>query len=93
MGRLHEWNGGIHMAKMNMPKKDDDVLLPTGQKKPQLDRFWLQVDRQTKNSYEKLHEAEAAGKAIKTAHPDLHVSIYDAERSQQTLVAVAERTK
>ena len=76
------------MAKMNMPKKDDDVLLPMGQKKPQLDRYWVQVDRQTKSSYEKLQDAEAAAKAIKAAHPHVQVSIYDAERSQQTLVAV-----
>jgi len=53
-----------------------------------LHQYWLQVDRQTKNSYETLQEAEAAGKAIKTAHPNLQVSIYDAEKSQQTLVAV-----
>ena len=75
------------MAKINMPKKEDDVLLPMGQKKPQLHRYWLQVDRQTKSSYEALQEAETAGKAIKAAHPNLQVSIYDAEKSQQTLVA------
>ena len=74
------------MAKTNMPK--DDVLLPVGQKKPQLRRYWLQVDRQTKSTYETLPEAEAAGNAIKAAHPNLQVSIYDAEKSQQTLVAV-----
>jgi hypothetical protein len=74
------------MAKINMPK--DDILLPMGQKKPQLHRYWLQVDRQTKSSYEMLQEAETAGKAIKAAHPNLQVSIYDAEKSQQTLVAV-----
>jgi hypothetical protein len=76
------------MAKTNMPKKDDDVVLPIAQKKLQLNRYWLQVDRQTKSSYEKLQEAEAAGKVIKAAHPNLHVSIYDAEKSQQTLVEV-----
>jgi len=76
------------MTKINRLKKEDDVLLPMGQKKPELHQYWLQVDRQTKNSYETLQEAEAAGKAIKTAHPNLQVSIYDAEKSQQTLVAV-----
>lgn len=75
------------MAKINMPKKEDDVLLPMGQKKPQLHRYWLQVDRQTKSSYETLQEAETAGRAIKAAHSNLQVSIYDAEKSQQTLVA------
>jgi len=76
------------MTKINRLKKEDDVLLPMGQKKPELHQYWLQVDRQTKNSYETLQEAEAAGKAIKTAHPNLQVSIYDAEKSQQTFVTV-----
>ena len=76
------------MAKVNRPRKEDDVVLPMRQTKPELHRYRLQVDRQTKNSYETLQEAETAGKAIKTAHPKLQVSIYDAERSQQTLVAV-----
>jgi hypothetical protein len=49
--------------------------------------YWLQVDRQTKSSYETLNEAETAGKAIKKSHPKLQVSIYDAEKSQQTLIA------
>jgi hypothetical protein len=76
------------MIKIHRTKKEDDVLLPMGQKKPELHRYWLQVDRQTKNSYETLQEAEIAGKAVKTAHPNLQVSVYDAEKSQQTLVAV-----
>ncbi len=73
------------MAKIKM-SKEDDVLRPIGQKKPLLHRYWLQVDRQTKNSYETLQEAETAAKTIKAAHPNLQVSIYDAENSQQTLV-------
>ena len=74
-------------TKINMPKREDDVLLPTGQKKPLLYRYWLQVDRQTKSSFETLKEAETAGSAIKKAHPKLQVSIYDAEKSQQILIA------
>jgi hypothetical protein len=80
--------GEAHVAtKINMPKREDEVVLPTGQKKPLLYRFWLQVDRQTKNSFETFKDAETAGKAIKKAHPKLHVSIYDAEKSHQTLIA------
>lgn len=75
------------MAKIVMPKKEDEVLLPMGQKKPMLLRFWVQVDRQTKNSFETMEEAEKAAKAIKSAHPKLQVGIYDAEKSQQTLIA------
>jgi hypothetical protein len=71
---------------MTRPKSQDDVLLPMGQKKPSLHRYWVQVDRQTKASYETIAEAEAAAKAIKTSHPILQVGIYDAEKSQVTLL-------
>lgn len=73
-------------TKINMPKREDEVLLPTGQKKPELHRYRLQVDRQTKSSFETLKEAEAAGKVIKKAHPKLQVSIYDAEKSVQNVI-------
>ena len=75
------------MAKIAMPKKkDDDVLLPMGQKKPLLHRYWLQVDRQTKSSFETLEQAEKAAKVIKSSHPILQVGIYDAEKSQVILI-------
>jgi hypothetical protein len=74
------------MAKMTRPTTEDDVLLPIGQKKPLLHRYWLQVDRQTKASYETIAEAEVAAKEIKDSHPILQVGIYDAKKSQVTLV-------
>jgi hypothetical protein len=77
------------MAKPNVSKKEsEDVSLPSaGQKKAPLHRYWLQVDRQTKSSYPTLQEAETAGKVIKAAHPIVQVSVYDAEKSQQILIA------
>jgi hypothetical protein len=72
--------------KINMPKKEEDEVLSMGQKRPALERFWLQVDRQTKTSFPTLEAAQTAGKAIKASHPKLQVGIYDAEKSQQTLV-------
>ena len=74
------------MPKVNMPKKEDDVLLPMGQKKPTMHRYRLQVDGQTKASYPTVQEAETAAKEIKTSHPILQVGIYDAEKSQITLL-------
>ena len=78
--------GDIHMAKMTISKKEDEVVLPMGQKKPLLHRYWLQVDRQTKSSYQTLEESEKAAKAIKSSHPNLQVGIYDAEKSQVILI-------
>jgi hypothetical protein len=70
------------MAKMTVRKMEDEVVLPMGQKKPVLHRYWLQVDRQTKGSYQTPQEAETAAKTIKSSHPLLLVGIYDAEKSQ-----------
>jgi hypothetical protein len=74
------------MAKMTVRKNEDEVLLPMGQKKPVLHRYWLQVDRQTKGSYETFQDAETAARTIKSSHPLLLVGIYDAEKSQVTIV-------
>ena len=41
------------------------------------DRFRLQVDRQTKESYTTYEAAEAAGLAIKKDYPILQVAVYD----------------
>jgi hypothetical protein len=46
-------------------------------KKPE-ERFWLQVDRQTKKSFTTLEAAEEMGVVIKNAHPIVRVSVYDA---------------
>ena len=77
------------MATMSMPKKKEaaePIVVKTGQTRPVLGRFRLQVDRQTKATYASMDEAETAGKAIKKAHPIVQVSVYDAEQSAQTML-------
>jgi hypothetical protein len=49
-----------------------------------LDRFRLQVDRQTKAAFAKLADAENAGREIKSAYPMVQVSIYDSGEGGQT---------
>jgi hypothetical protein len=57
---------------------DDTVQeLLTQRKRPESDRFRLQVDRQTKGSYATYEAAEAAGMAIKKDYPMLEVALYD----------------
>ena len=46
-------------------------------RKPDIGQFRLQVDRQTKASFETFDAAEAAGMVIKKGHPVVRVSIYD----------------
>ena len=77
------------MATISMPKKEavaEEVSVRAGQSRPTLERFRLQVDRQTKATYASLEEAEKAGKAIKKAHPIVQVSVYDAQLSAQTML-------
>lgn len=61
--------------------------LKVGQGRPVLGRYRLQVDRQTKKAYDNAEDAEAAGAAIKKAHPIVQVSIYDAEKSEQKILS------
>jgi hypothetical protein len=76
---------------MNMPSKkkqtDDEVAEScVGQGRPVLHRYRLQVDRQTKSSFEDMAAAEKAAKAIKTAHPVVQVAIYDAQNNKRVLI-------
>ena len=76
------------MATINMPKKEKVEAEPMriDQRRPSLLRYRLQVDRQTKASFGSLDEAEKAGKAIKKAHPIVHVTIYDAEGHKEQIL-------
>jgi cell division protein FtsN len=59
---------------------------PSQRKRPETGRYLLQIDRQTKGSYETAETAEAAGLAIKTGHPVVQVSVYDSVECQNKLV-------
>ena len=64
-----------------------EINHPTSQrKKAEIGRYLLQVDRQTKGSYETAESAEVAGRAIKTGHPVVQVSVYDSVDCRNTLV-------
>ena len=64
-----------------------DADQPASQRRrPEAGRYLLQVDRQTKGSYETAETAEAAGLAIKTGHPLVQVSVYDSVECLNKLV-------
>ena len=48
-----------------------------GQKQAVLHRFRLEVDRQTKSSYETYEAAEEVGAALKKEYPKVQVAVYD----------------
>jgi hypothetical protein len=65
--------------QMKMPEKSESEPEDnfSQRKRPELGRYLLQVDRQTKGSYQTVETAESAGLAIKKEYPILHVTIYD----------------
>ncbi len=51
-------------------------------------RYQLQIDRQTKSSYQTSEEAEAAGLVIKRQYPIVQVSVYDSVDYHNILVEI-----
>ena len=66
------------------PESDNEVV--SQRKRPEVGRFWLQVDRQTKRSFATAGAAETAGMIIKKGHPLVQVSVYDSVESVNTPV-------
>jgi hypothetical protein len=60
------------------------------QKRPEVDRFLLQVDRQTKRSYATAEAAETAGMAIKKSHPVVRVSVYDSFETANKIIELPQ---
>jgi len=55
-------------------------------KQPEIGRYLLEVDRQTKGSYKTSEAAQSAALAIKTRYPVVKVSIYDSVNNSRILV-------
>jgi hypothetical protein len=66
----------------------DSAPEAVSQRKRPDDRFLLQVDRQTKESYATTEAAEKAGLAIKTAHPVVQVAVYDSVEFVNKVIAL-----
>jgi hypothetical protein len=84
----------IRMAprQMKMPKKIESETEEhlSQRQRPEVGRFVLQVDRQTKGTYQTAETAHAAGLAIKNDYPLLHVTVYDSvERAGMTIAVPA----
>ena len=76
--------------QMKMPVKEsseqDVEEVFSQRKRPDLGRFLLQVDRQTKGSYLTLEAAQAAALVIKKNYPIVKVSVYDSVDNSNTLI-------
>jgi hypothetical protein len=82
--------------KLKMPEKPEDEAQnseteiqerSSQRKRPELGRYLLQVDRQTKGSYQTAESAESVGLAIKKKNPILHVTVFDSVDFASTVLA------
>jgi hypothetical protein len=62
--------------------KSEEPRIEVTQKRPNLERFRLQVDRQTKASFGSFEAAEKAANVIKKAYPVVQVIVYDAHENE-----------
>lgn len=53
-------------------------------------RYWLQIDRQTKSSFDDLESAQAAGEQMKKKFPHIHVALYDKQSGLHSVLRHVE---
>jgi len=80
--------------KLSMPEPAEAAQAPepeafSQRKRPDAGRYLLQVDRQTKTSYQTAEAAQAAGLVIKNGYPNVQVTIYDTVDHVNTAVGVS----
>jgi hypothetical protein len=74
-------------VRTRAPDNDEPPPDPFVQgKRPETGQFRLQVDRQTKASYETYEAAEQVGLAIKHGHPIVQVAVYDVVGNSRKLI-------
>jgi hypothetical protein len=78
--------------KTESPSSEPEEHL-SQRKRPEAGRFLLQVDRQTKGSYQTAEAAQSAGDVIKKGYPLLHVTVYDTVEYVTTTLGVAEKAE
>src|SRR6516164_2024169 len=72
--------------KVVKPEQTDEQRLQHHQ--PDIERYQLQIDRQTKRSFKTSEAARSAALEIKSRFPALQVSIYDGLTKSRTMVDV-----
>ena len=76
--------------QIKMPVKDNSEQeveeVFSQRKRPERGRYLLQVDRQTKGSYQTSETAQAAALVIKKKYPVVQVSVYDSVDNSNTLI-------
>jgi hypothetical protein len=76
----------VERHETGAPAPENEPEVVSQRKRAEAGRFLLQVDRQTKRSFETAGAAETAGMAIKKSYPLVRVSVYDTVESVNTLI-------
>jgi hypothetical protein len=81
----------LHAPKLKVVESDIPESPPelfTQRKREEVGRYRLLVDRQLKQSFVSIADAEAAGMAIKTKHPIVQVAIYDVKDGVDRIIEI-----
>jgi hypothetical protein len=80
----------MKMTAKHVKKDAEEEIgeMPSQRQRPESGRYHLQVDRQTKRSFQTLDAAHSAGLQIKKNNPILQVAIYDSVDYAVTFVSV-----
>jgi hypothetical protein len=76
----------IKLREGEEPAEEMGQEVLSQRKRPEVGRFLLQVDRQTKGSYTTAEAAETAGRMIKESHPIVRVSVYDSVETANKII-------
>jgi len=80
----------LREAEEPAPERGQAVLSQS--KRPEVGRFLLQVDRQTKRSYATAEAAETAGMVIKKGHPIVRVSVDDSVETANKIIELPAKS-
>ena len=79
----------IKLREQEEPASEAEQEVFSQRKRPDMGRFLLQVERQTKSSHATSEAAEKAGAVIKNSHPILQVAVYDRIESVNKIIELA----
>jgi hypothetical protein len=80
----------LREAEESTPDMVQGVLSQS--KRPEVGRFLLQVDRQTKGTSATAEAADMAGMVIKKGHPIVRVSVYDSVETANKIIELPARS-
>ena len=78
----------MKMAKKKISKdtEEENGIMPSQRQQPESGRYLLQIDRQTKSSFQTFDDAHSVALGIKKSNPVVQVAIYARVDHLHTLV-------